>query len=140
LRLRKRAQTTTEKVEQEVLQPREKFKTPKTYIGWLDESTFIHLTSHHPLISPSTDLDSPFVGRTLEILAASGISLYMYAGTAEWFYHSAMSFTREAEDAGIEVLKGEELGGFHVEGCVTPPDLGGPAARLQQSLVDFLCR
>jgi hypothetical protein len=131
---------TTQKIEKKVLDPRTLRKIPKTHIGWLDESTFTQLSSHHPLISPSTDLSSSFVQRTLELLAHNGTTLFLYLGTAEWFYQPAINFSEEAREAGMKVILVEDLGGFHVEGCVMSPDLGGPAARLQQKLLEFLCR
>jgi hypothetical protein len=140
LLLRPKRSSTTQKIEQKVLGPRTLSKPPKTHIGWLDESTFTQLSSHHPLLSPSTDLSLPFVQHTLEILARSGLTLFLYVGTAEWFYQPAIDFSKEAEQAGIEVIVAEDLGGYHVEGCVMPPDFGGPAARLQARLVEFLCR
>ena len=76
----------------------------------------------------------------MEILARNETTLFLYVGTAEWFYQPAIDFGKEAEKAGIEVSVAEDLGGYHVEGCVMPPDFGGPAARLQQKLVEFLCR
>jgi hypothetical protein len=82
----------------------------------------------------------PFVQHTLEILARSGTTLFLYIGTAEWFYQPAINFSKEAEEAGLDVILAEDLGGYHVEGCVMPPDFGGPAARLQRRLVEFLCR
>jgi hypothetical protein len=131
---------TIEKVEEKAMGGKRTLgRIPKTHIGWIDESTFTSLSSHHPLISPSTDISSPFVKHTLEILAHHGMKVFMYVGTAEWFYDSAIRFTREAEKAGIEVVYAEERGGYHVEGCVMPPDLGGPAARLQSRLIQFLC-
>lgn len=123
-----------------MLGPRSLRKLPKTHVGWLDESTFAQLSSHHPLLSPSTDLSSLLVQRTLEILASGGTKLNLYLGTAEWFYDPAIDFGKEAEKAGVIVTTAEDLGGYHVEGCVMPPDLGGPAARLQERLLEFLCR
>lgn len=132
--------STTEKMERKVLGPRTLTKPPKTHIGWLDESTFTQLSSHHPLLSPSTDLASPFVQQSLRLLAENGTILFLYVGTAEWFYKPAIGFSREAETAGMKVVVSEDMGGYHVEGCVMPPDFGGPAARLQKRLVEFLCR
>jgi hypothetical protein len=140
LLFRPRRTSTTQKIEQQVLGPRNLRKSPKTHMGWLDESTFTQLSSHHPLLSPSTDLSLPFVQHTLDLLARNGITLFLYVGTAEWFYQPAISFSQEAEKAGIQVIVAEDLGGYHVEGCVMPPDLGGPAARLQKRLLEFLCR
>jgi len=130
----------TQEIEKQTLGPRMLRKLPKTHIGWLDESTFNQLSSHHPLLSPSTDLSSAFVQHTLELLALNRTTVCMHTGTAEWFYQPAINFCREATRAGIEVILAEDLGGYHVEGCVMPPDFGGPAARLQSRLIEFLCR
>lgn len=141
LRREKPTMKTTQRVEEKALgRVRKLDRLPKTHVGWLDESLFTKMSSHHPLISPSTDIESPFVKHTLQILAHNGIKLFMYVGTAEWFYDSAIRFSREADRAGIEIVVAEDRGGYHVEGCVMPPDLGGPAARLQSKLLEFLCR
>jgi len=111
---------------------------PKSNLAWLDEWTFSQLTSHHPFVSPSTDLDSRFVQHTLGLLARNRTRMLLHCGTAEWFYDPAIGFAGAAKAAGIEIQVAESLGGFHVEGCVLPPDLGGAGARLQQTLIDFL--
>jgi hypothetical protein len=64
--------------------------------------------------------------------------MFIHCGTAEWFYEPGIAFAREAEKRGVKVVLHEDKGGFHVEGCVMPPDLGGAAARLQDKVLDFL--
>ena len=132
--------TRIEKVEQAILEPSSPLATdkPSSHLGWLEELTFSRLTSHHPFVSPSTDLGSPFVHYSLDILARNRTKMLMYCGTAEWFYEPAIRFANAAQHAGMDVEVIESLGGFHVEGCVLPPDLGGAGARLQDTLLDFL--
>lgn len=131
--------STTQKMEKQIMgTSRTLRKNPKTHIGWLDESTFTQLSSHHPLLSPSTDIDCPFVKHTLEILAHHGLVIFLHCGTAEWFYEPVMAFSREAERRGVKVVLHQDKGGYHVEGCVMPPDMGGAAARLQEKVLAFL--
>lgn len=130
--------TSIEKVEQRVLGPRRSLKTlPASHLDWLEEATFTELSSHHPLISPATDLSSPFVQRTLELLAGR-VRLLLHCGTAEWFYDPAVNFARTAREADVRVRLEEKKGGFHVEGCVMPPELHAPSAELRLHLLDFL--
>jgi hypothetical protein len=59
---------------------------PETHLGWFDSSVFTQLSARHPLISPSTDVTSPFVRHTLSLLAKTGTMLLVHCGTAEWFH------------------------------------------------------
>lgn len=128
-----------ENVEQRLLNPDDTMYTkPTSHLRWLDETTFGQLSSHHPFLSPSTDLTSPFVQHSLKLLAQHGTRMLMHCGTAEWFYEAAIGFTQAAKTAGMKVQLVERLGGFHVEGCVLPPDLGGAAGELQQTIIEFL--
>lgn len=140
----KRGVSFIEKAEQQILNPAPLSSTmtiktdPSSHLGWLEETTFSQMTSHHPFVSPSSDTRSSFVKHSLELLARNGTRMLMHCGTAEWFYEPAIEFTKAAKSAGMKVRVVESIGGFHVEGCVLPPDLGGAGARLQKCLIDFL--
>lgn len=135
---RRSGTTTTESIEQKLLQPNNHFPPPKSHVGWLDSTIFEHLTSHHPLVSPASDLASPFVQTTLDILANRGTRVYVHAGTAEWFHEPGMAFASAARDAGVNVVSHEEVGGVHIEGCLLPGELGGMSGRLVKGLKDWV--
>lgn len=110
-------------------------KMPVNHLDWFDESTFISLSTHHPLISPSADISSPFVQRTLELLAARQTKLLIHCGTAEWFYGPIIDLASAAKEAGVNIQLVENEGGLHPEACLSWPERGGPAEVLQQSIL-----
>jgi hypothetical protein len=111
---------------------------PQIHLGWFNESSFIKHSSHHPLISPSTNISSPFVQHTLGLLAARGTRILFHCGTAEWFYRSIVDMADAAKEAGMDVTLVENVGGLHSEACLSWPERGGAAATLQQSILTCL--
>jgi hypothetical protein len=105
---------------------------------WLNTNIFEHLTSHHPLVSPASDLSSPFVRKTFEILAERGTRVLVHAGTAEWFFRPSKAFVECAEETGVDIEFRTESGGFHIEGCLIPGELGGAGGRLVRSLREWV--
>lgn len=100
---------------------------------WLDPTIFSRLSSHHPLVSPGTNLHAPFVQRVLDTIAKSNDTstrIMVYTGTAEWFHAPSISFAQVATKAGVKVDAYEIQGGFHAEGCVWPGEMGGAAGKL----------
>lgn len=134
----KRQYSITEEMAAKQLDPKPLWQVPSTLRGWLEPSAFAQLSSHHPLVSPCTDTKSPFVRGVLDVLAENKTKMYVQAGTAEWFYPAGASMARAAKEAGIDVVWQEELGGCHVEACVTPAELGGAPARLLKGLRRWL--
>ena len=110
---------------------------PGSPIEWLDTATFETLRSHHPLYSPATNLAHPFVTSTLHALAGK-TRLFVSYGSAEWFAHPSSSFAQAARRAGVDVTVCPELGGFHIENCVLPAELGGPSGRLVSNMRSWL--
>jgi hypothetical protein len=110
-------------------------KEPKAHLDWLDESMFSNLSTHHPLISPSADIASPFVRRTLELLAFHGTKISIHCGTAEWFYLPIVDLASAAKVAGVDVSLVENEGGLHSKACLSWPERGGPAAVLQRQIL-----
>jgi hypothetical protein len=104
---------------------------------WLEESTFQKMTSHHPLYSPSTDPNHPFVKEVMSRLAGRTRFLFHH-GSAEWFAEPSRALARVAKDAGVDVIVQEEYGGLHVESCLLPGELGGSAGRLVSGIIKFL--
>jgi hypothetical protein len=119
---------------EDVLHPRRLEHVPPDLQSWLDESTFEQLSSHHPFVSPSTDIDSPFVTRVLDTLAKHHTRLFVHCGSAEWFCEPSRRFASAASRAGVETVLEEEVGGHHIESCVMPAELGGAGARLVNAI------
>jgi hypothetical protein len=129
-----RHHTLAQSLSEDVLQPRELKHVPPDLQSWLDGSTFEQLSSHHPFVSPSTDIDSPFVMRVLDILAKHHTRLFVHCGSAEWFCEPSRRFASAASRAGVETVLEEEEGGYHIESCVMPAELGGAGARLVNAI------
>lgn len=130
-----------EEVEKDVLQPQDDIKPSQKYAklgAWLREEVFEELSSHHPLLSPSTDLSSAFVQGVLQILTREKSRMLVYAGTAEWFYQPAMDLAESARAVGVDVTVGEEEGGFHVEGCLAPREWTGASDRLVSTMEKWM--
>jgi hypothetical protein len=111
---------------------------PETHLGWFDSSVFTQLSTRHPLISPSTDVTSPFVRHTLSLLAKAGTRLLVHCGTAEWFYDPIIDLALAAKEEGVDLTLVENSGGLHSEACLRSPERGGPAGILQAEILDFL--
>ncbi|ORX40671.1 Alpha/Beta hydrolase protein [Kockovaella imperatae] len=107
---------------------------------WLEIETFTRMTSHHPLVSPATDPNSPFVTLVFKAMSRLGTKLLIHAGTGEGFYSAAMSFGRAAKAADTKVQIEIEEGGFHSEACIMPGEWGGASQRLVGTLVEWLAR
>ena len=105
---------------------------------WLSHDMFIRLSSHHPLVSPSTDITSPFLVATLQQLAEARTRILVHVGTAEWFYLPGRDLAAAARKEGVDVHVQEEKGGFHSEACITPADFGGASARLVEGILAWL--
>jgi acetyl esterase/lipase len=105
---------------------------------WLEEEIFTQLSSHHPFISPATDVSSPFVKHILELLRRNGTRLFIHCGTAEWFYPPSEEFAGALKEAGVEVEMMREKGGYHVETCVFPGEFGGMSGRLVKGVVKWI--
>lgn len=105
---------------------------------WLGHDMFTRLSSHHPLVSPSTDITSPFLTATLGQLAQADTKILVHVGTAEWFYLPSKGFAAAARRQGVDVHVQEELGGFHSEACITPADFGGASGRLVEGILRWL--
>ena len=113
-------------------------KEPINHLDWLDESFFSDLSAHHPLISPSTDISSPFVRHTLGLLAVRRTKLLIHCGTAEWFRDPIVELAGAAQHAGVDINLVENEGGLHSEACLSWPERGGPAELLQRSILACL--
>lgn len=105
---------------------------------WLEADTFHRLTSHHPLVSPSSHISSSFVRSVFKLLNTNETKLLVHVGTAEWFYDPTVRFARAAKRAGVDVSVYEELGGFHSGPCAFPAELGGASGRLVGSILRWL--
>lgn len=110
---------------------------PETHLGRFDSSLFTQLSSRHPLISPSTDVTSPFVRHTLSLLAKTGTRLLVHCGTAEWFHDPIIELARAAKEEGVDLVLVENPGGLHSEACLRSPERGGPAGILQAEILTF---
>jgi hypothetical protein len=105
---------------------------------WLGEKSFAKLSSHHPLISPATDLSTPFVNKIIHHLAQNETRFFVHSGTAEWFHPATDDFICVLRKKGIEVEYMEEKGAYHVETCVFPGELGGMSGRLVKGMMDWM--
>jgi hypothetical protein len=110
----------------------------KKHIEWFDTSAFTQLSSRHPLISPSTDISSPFVKQNLTLLAQRKTRILVHCGTAEWFYEPIVEVLAAATMACVDIRLVENRGGLHSEACLRSPERGGPAKILQDEILDFL--
>ena len=105
--------------------------------NWIQEDMFERLTSHHPLISPSTLPTHPFNRQVFEQLK-NHTKLLFHVGTAEWFYEPTIALAKQATKCGIDVCVEKEIGGFHVEGCTFPAEFGGAGERLVSRIFDWM--
>jgi len=105
---------------------------------WLEIPILHKLSSHHPLVSPSSDPSSPFVRNVLRAFAQNGTRILLHVGTAEWFYLPSIQFAVAAQNAGVDLRLHEEKGGQHSEACVLPAEMGGRAQRLVEGVLDWL--
>lgn len=108
--------------------------------AWIQPDVFERLSYHHPMISPATteNLSSSFLSEILQHLHQAGTKLRVHIGTAEAFYDSSCSFVGQAESAGMDVELSKDIGGYHIEGCVFPAELGGSAAQLRRTLITWV--
>lgn len=135
--LKQRMRDTQERLANQVFDPEPLDVEPEKLSDWLDVAAFKRLSSHHPFVSPGTDTSSPFVRQVLGIVADNQTRVLIHHGTAEWFYKPAMRLAAEAKEAGIDVKVVDEVGGFHIEACVMPAELGGSGGRLVNAIRDF---
>ena len=126
----------------EILQPDEiaVHQQMRRLTHWLELSTFTRMTSHHPLVSPATDPESPFVKSIFAAMSEHQIQLMVYVGTAEWFYEPVMAFAKAAAAADVKVETVMENGGFHCESCILPGEWGSASGRLVRTLLEWLAR
>ena len=134
---------STKSVSEEVLQPsdtRDVIRKITHLQDWLEPDIFTALTSHHPLISPCSDIESPLVSAIFRLLEENRTRCLVHAGTAEWFFEPAMIFAKAAEKSGVDIDVGVEKGGFHSESCMSPGEWGGASGRLVENLLEWLAR
>jgi hypothetical protein len=67
-------------------------------------------------------------------LAKHHTRLFVHCGSAEWFCDPSRHFASAASRAGVETVLEEEAGGYHIESCVMPAELGGAGARLVNAI------
>lgn len=132
-----RKRDTQERVAAEVFDPEPLVSEPEKLADWLDVATFKHLSSHHSFVSPGTNTSCAFVRQVLDIVAENQTRILIHHGTAEWFYEPAMRLAAEAKEAGVDVTVVDEVGGFHIEACVMPAELGGSGGRLVEAIRNF---
>jgi acetyl esterase/lipase len=109
----------------------------KDLAQWLEPASFARTTSHHPLLSPCSDLDSPFVTAVLAI-AARHTRMLIVSGTAEWFHAPAQQMASAAVMAGADVEVVHEMGGFHCESCLFLAEWDGPGRRLVDAIRQWI--
>ncbi|ORY26679.1 Alpha/Beta hydrolase protein [Naematelia encephala] len=136
-----RSMHTSEVIQDEVLQPTNALLGLDIALEhWLEAFAFISLSSHHPLVSPGTDVDSPFVRQVLNIMKREGTRLMIHVGTAEWFCEPCLRFAKAADDCGVQVEVQVEKGGLHIESCLLLGEMGGSAGRLVEGILDWMGR
>lgn len=100
---------------------------------YITSASFKTLSSSHPILSPAKPKASPILARLMNHLNTR-TKLHIHIGTAEAFYEPTLAFVQSARDGGVDVVFQEEVGGFHIEGCIFPAELGGAAGRLREVL------
>lgn len=103
----------------------------------LSPSSFIDLSSNHPLYSPASPT-SPFLPFLLEVIAQEQVSFFIHTGTAEMFHPATKRFHRSLTIAGIDSTLVQELGGVHCEPLLWPASLGGAPKRCINALLVWL--